>query len=366
MSISQLSVTDFRNFVSQQLTPAAGFNVICGANGSGKTSLLESIYFLAHGRSFRTSRLQRMIRSDTAQCTVHARVKTAEQHISLGMQRSRQGELSLRINGDKARRLADIAHYLPVQLITPDSFRIFFGGPKERRHFFDMGLFHVEPSFFQQWLLFSKANKQRNALLKQRPNPDQFSYWDQYFCQSAEAITQLRQAYMVKLATEFAVLVGQHEILSEVSLQFYPGWSDSQPLEDLLKQTMNSDLKMGFTQLGPQKADLRIKVQQQPAEEVLSRGQLKMLLFALKIAQSNVIGREGNKQPILLIDDLASELDTVSIQYVFQLLQTINSQVFVTAIDPDPVLQQMQPDTTAVFHVEHGNLTARTDNYGRT
>jgi DNA replication and repair protein RecF len=366
MSICQLSVTDFRNFVSQQLKPAAGFNVICGANGSGKTSLLEAIYFLAHGRSFRTSRLPRMIRFEAAQCTVHARLQLAQQQITLGMQRSRQGELSLRINGDSAHRLADIAHYLPVQLITPDSFRIFFGGPKERRHFFDMGLFHVEPSFFQQWLLFSKANKQRNALLKQRSSPDQFQYWDQYFCQSAEAITELRQRYMVKLAAEFDLLVAEHEILSAVSLQFYPGWSDSQPLIDLLHNNMASDVKMGFTQLGPQKADLRIKVQQQPAEEVLSRGQLKMLLFALKIAQSNVIGREGNKQPILLIDDLASELDTDSIQQVFQLLKTINSQVFVTAIDPDPVLQQMQPDTTAVFHVEHGNLTARTDNYGRT
>lgn len=136
MSICQLSVTDFRNFVSQTLAPGSGFNVICGANGSGKTSLLEAIYFLAHGRSFRTSRLPRVIRFETGQCTVHARLQTGQQQITLGMQRSRQGELSLRINGDSAHRLADIAHYLPVQLITPDSFRIFFGGPKERRHFF--------------------------------------------------------------------------------------------------------------------------------------------------------------------------------------------------------------------------------------
>lgn len=366
MSIQLLSVSDFRNFVSQQFQPATGFNLICGANGSGKTSLLEAIYFLAHGRSFRTARLQRMIRFEADLSVVHAKILQAEQLNSVGMQRTRQGELTLRLNGDTAKRLADIAHLLPVQLITPDSFRIFFGGPKERRHFFDMGLFHVEPSFYQHWQLFSKANKQRNALLKQGATAEQFRYWDNLFCQSAETITALRQEYLQQLNAEFQQQVSDHALLSNVQLQFYPGWNQQLNLAELLQQNRATDVKMGFTQAGPQKADLRIKVEQQPAEEVLSRGQLKMLLFALKIAQSNVIGAVAQKQPILLIDDLASELDADSMQQVFQLLKTINSQVFVTAIEPEPVLHLMPPATTAVFHVEHGTLTARTDEYGRT
>ncbi|MEE2002701.1 DNA replication/repair protein RecF [Alkalimonas sp. MEB108] len=366
MSLQQLSVTDFRNFVSQHFQPGSAFNLICGPNGSGKTSLLEAIYFLAHGRSFRTARLQRMIRFDAELSVVHAKIMQADQLHLVGMQRSKQGELTLRLNGETAKRLADIAHLLPVQLITPDSFRIFFGGPKERRHFFDMGLFHVEPSFYQHWQMFSKANKQRNALLKQGATAEQFRYWDNFFCQSAEAITQLRQRYLLQLNDEFQRLVINHPLLSTIQLQFYPGWNQQLSLTDLLQQNRASDAKMGFTQAGPQKADLRIKVEQQPAEEVLSRGQLKMLLFALKIAQSNVIGTLASKQPILLIDDLASELDADSMQQVFQLLKTINSQVFVTAIEPDPVLHLMPQQSTAVFHVEHGTLTARTDDYGRT
>ncbi len=364
MSIQLLSVTDFRNFQSQQFQPGTGFNLICGANGSGKTSLLEAIYLLAHGRSFRTSKLPRLIRFDTDACTLHARITNQQQDHSVGMQRNRQGDLTLRLNGDSAKRLADIAHLLPVQLITPDSFRIFFGGPKERRHFFDMGLFHVEPSFYQHWQLLSKALKQRNALLKQGGSLSQFGYWDQIFCQHAEALNQLRQYYVQRLSSEFEQLVAEHPVLSAVRLQFYPGWNQQLSLLQLLEQNRATDAKMGFTQAGPQKADLRIKVEQQPAEEVLSRGQLKMLLFALKIAQSNVIGALAAKQPILLIDDLASELDADSMRQVFQLLKTINSQVFVTAIEPDPVLQWMPPETTRVFHVEHGTLTARTDNYG--
>lgn len=371
MSLLSINASHFRNLLGLSLPAGPHFNLIYGINGSGKTSILESIYYLAHGRSFRSSRAQRLIMHDAEAFTLHAKVTEAGQQHSLGLRRDRQGELSLRLNSETINRLADLAMLLPVQLITPDSFRLFFGGPKERRQFFDMGLFHVEQCFFDVWLRFNKILKQRNALLKTcRQYNDQFAYWDQQFATLAFELQHLRQRYVQQLIQAYQQLTGDMPLYHQLQFQLQPGWpekvTDAAALQVLLQQSFQQDCRMGFTQYGPQKADLKLKKDQLPIEEVLSRGQLKVLLFALKIAQNNVIRDNGQKQPLLLIDDLASELDTSSTRQIFSFLSNIESQVFITAINADQVSPFIPAKKLAMFHVEQGQLTARTDNDGRT
>lgn len=372
MSLLSVSASQFRNLKALTLAAHHQFNLIYGVNGSGKTSILEAIYYLAHGRSFRTSRSQRLIQHDEAAFTLHAKVTVSAQTFAMGMQRDRQGDLLLRLNGAAVNRLADFATLLPVQLITPDSFRLFFGGPKERRQFFDMGLFHVEHTFFDVWLRFHKVLKQRNALLKgSRHYDEQFAFWDQQFAQLAIELQQLRAGYLQQLEQSFRQLTENDDLLQQVSFQLQSGWpdktgSDAAELQALLKQSFQQDSRMGFTQYGPQKADLKLKAGAYAAEEVLSRGQLKVLLFALKIAQNNVIRDSGKKQPLLLIDDLASELDLSSTRQIFGFLNNINSQVFITAINADQVSPFIPAEKLVMFHVEQGQITARTDDDGRT
>jgi len=371
MSLLSLSASQFRNLTAVSLSAHNRFNLLIGMNGSGKTSLLEAIYYLAHGRSFRTSRPQRLVQHETDAFVLHAKVAAQQQTFSLGLQRDRQGELVLRLNGANVNRLAEFASLLPVQLLTPDSFRLFFGGPKERRQFFDMELFHVEPGFFDSWLRFNKVLKQRNALLKtSRQYDSQFEFWDQQFVQLAFELQQYRQHYITRLETAFRQLTADEELLATLSFQLQQGWPDkvatAAELLQLLQHSFSQDCRMGFSQYGPQKADLKIKKDQWAAEEVLSRGQLKVLLFALKIAQNNVIRDNGQKQPLLLIDDLASELDQQSTRQIFSYLRDINSQVFITAINAEQVSPFITADHLAMFHVEHGMLTARTDDDGRT
>lgn len=373
MSLLSLSASQFRNLTAVSLQAHRQFNLIIGMNGSGKTSLLEAIYYLAHGRSFRTSRTQRLIQHDENSFVLHAKVSEQQQTHSLGLQRDKQGDLLLRLNGANVNRLAEFAQLLPVQLITPDSFRLFFGGPKERRQFFDMGLFHVEQRFFDSWLRFNKVLKQRNALLKtSRQYDSQFEFWDQQFAELAFELQQLRAKYVNQLEAAFRTLTADAEqpLMAELNFQLQQGWPErvatAADLQQLLQQSFTQDYRMGFTQYGPQKADLKIKKDQWAAEEVLSRGQLKVLLFALKIAQNNVIRDSGRKQPLLLIDDLASELDQQSTRQIFSYLRDINSQVFITAINAEQVSPFIDAGQLAMFHVEHGQLTARTDNDGRT
>ncbi|MDP5135839.1 DNA replication/repair protein RecF [Rheinheimera baltica] len=371
MSLLSVNASQFRNLTAVSFNVHAQFNLIVGMNGSGKTSLLEAIYYLAHGRSFRTSRSQRLIQHNSDAFVIHAKVAVQQQIYSLGLQRDKQGELLLRLNGSNVNRLAEIASLLPVQLITPDSFRLFFGGPKERRQFFDMGLFHVEQSFFDYWLRFNKVLKQRNALLKTNRHYDsQFEFWDQQFVELAFELQRLRYSYVAQLESAFRQLTTADDLMQSLNFQLQQGWPEkvttSEEFKQLLHQSFSHDSRMGFTQYGPQKADLRIKKDQWAAEEVLSRGQLKVLLFALKIAQNNVIRDNGQKQPLLLIDDLASELDQESTRQIFSYLRDINSQVFITAINADHVSPFIDAGQLAMFHVEHGQLTARTDDDGRT
>ena len=369
MALAQLQLTDFRNITSAQLHFSPQVNLICGENGSGKTSVLEAIYLLAHGRSFRTNKAHKMIRDQHANLVLHGKINWAQQLLSVGMSRDRLGEWQLKLNGEKVLRIADVATLLPVQLITPDSFRLFFGGPKERRQFFDLGLFHVEPSFFANWVLFNKVLKQRNALLKSKQSyNDSYVYWDQQFCETAVLIQQQRENYVRQLSLALMPLLQSIGTLAAVELELVAGWSYRQgtvaELSAQLQTNFASDLKFGFTQLGPQKADLRIKVSGEYVDEFLSRGQLKMLLFALKVAQSNLIFASGHKQPLLLIDDLASELDEQSKRYVFHFLHHINSQVFITAIEAAQVLPYVSDTEVGLFHVEHGQIV-RTDKDGR-
>jgi DNA replication and repair protein RecF len=371
MALLSLQLSQFRNMTALSLTAHAEFNVIYGENGSGKTSLLEAIYYLAHGRSFRSRAHQRLIKDDADHFTLHAKISNNQQQYSLGLQRNRSAELLLRLNGANVQRLAEFASLLPVQLVTPDSFRLFFGGPKERRQFFDMGVFHVEPTFFPVWLQFSRVLKQRNALLKQRRRyDDEFAYWDQQFANQAWQLQSLRQQYINQLNDAYTILIAANPMLQDVTLQLQSGWPEritsEQALLDLLKQNFEQDCRQGFSQYGPQKADLKLKKAHLAVEEVLSRGQLKVLLFALKIAQNNVISNSGSKQPLLLIDDLASELDSSSTQLVFDYLTQINSQVFITAINADQVSPFIAASSSKMFHVEQGQITARTDDDGRT
>jgi len=369
MALAQLRLTEFRNIQSANLLFSPSMNLIVGENGSGKTSVLEAIYLLAHGRSFRTTKVHKMIRNQQSSLILHGKVDWAQQLLSVGMQRERSGEWQLKLNGDKVLRIADFASLLPVQLITPESFRLFFGGPKERRQFFDLGLFHVEPSFFDLWVLFNKVLKQRNALLKNKqPYNDSYLFWDQQLVDAAVAIQNMRQTYISQLSLVLQPLLQSVTALAGIELELVSGWicrqGDAGELWVQLRDNFQSDLKVGYTQLGPQKADLRIKIDGEYVDEFLSRGQLKVLLFALKVAQSNLIFSSGHKQPLLLIDDLASELDDHSKGYIFSFLHHINSQVFITAIEAAQVLPHVTDIEVGLFHVEHGQIV-RTDEHGR-
>ncbi|WP_371187428.1 DNA replication/repair protein RecF [Thalassotalea maritima] len=354
MSIQTLIVNQFRNLSSNHIEFSDKLNLIVGDNGSGKSSLLESIFFLGHGKSFRTTKIENLIEQQQDQFVVSAR---DDQNHRLGVQRTRQGDFLIKINGDSKFRLSDLAKHVAVQVITPETFRLFFGGPKERRKFIDLGLFHVEQSFVTVWRDFKKILLQRNACLKQRISGQQLAYYNQVFCQHSELIARVREQYIAKLSDELnrwlATIMPQ--LADNISLQYQRGWPAKRDLAEVLAENELRELKYGYSLFGAHKFDVQFSYKKMAIEQVLSRGQQKLFLMALTIAQANLIYNSQHIAPIILIDDIGAELDSQSRAVLAKAISELTCQLFITAIDKN-ALEAMLPEQEnyKMFHVKHG------------
>ncbi|WP_339489144.1 DNA replication/repair protein RecF [Pseudomonas sp. EL_65y_Pfl2_R95] len=364
MSLSRVNVTAVRNLHPVTLSPSPRINILHGANGSGKTSLLEAIHLLGLARSFRSTRLLPVIQYDQPACTVFGQVQLADgRQTNLGVSRQRQGDFKIRIDGENARSAAQLAEALPMQLINPDSFRLLEGAPKIRRQFLDWGVFHVEPRFLPAWQRLQKALRQRNSWLRHGTlDAASQAAWDRELCLASDEIDGYRRAYIKALKPVFERTLSELVELEGLSLSYYRGWDKDRQLLDVLTSTLPRDQQIGHTQAGPQRADLRLRLSGHNAADILSRGQQKLVVCALRIAQGHLVDQAKRGQCIYLVDDLPSELDEHHRRALCKLLDDLNCQVFITCVDHELLREGWRSDTpVAMFHVEHGSITQTHD-----
>lgn len=357
MSLNRLTIEAFRNIDSAQLLPGTGLNLIYGQNGSGKTSILEAIYFLGMGRSFRSHLSQRVIQTDAGMLTVFAALSQDNGDGKIGFRRYRNGDTEVKIDGCKVRRLSVLAETLPIQVITPESFSLLFEGPKSRRQFIDWGAFHADPHFYQAWVNTRRILKQRNQLLRDGADYQNIQFWDRELVRYAEQVTEIRKAYVDSLNELLKGIIGEFLPQVSVKVSFTRGWDSKTDLAQLLEDQYQRDLSMGHTVSGPHKADLRLRVGTLPAQDALSRGQLKLLVCALRIAQGKLLKQQTDKNSIYLVDDLPSELDADHRRLLLKQLTDTGAQIFVTAIEPTAIVDSLHQAPSRVFHVEHGRVT---------
>jgi DNA replication and repair protein RecF len=362
--LSDLRLTNFRNYQEARLEPAPGLNVILGDNGSGKTSLLEAIYFIGSGgRSFRGGRLSRLVRDGALTATLFAEVEHEGTRHKLGIRRALSGIESLKLNGATPSALSDVAALLPVLALHPQSVELIFGASALRRRFLDWGMFHVEHSFLSQWKEANSALRQRNALLRTGKVTDrELRYWDQKLAASSDSIEELRRAHLKDLKAQWLA------ILKLLAPQFQGGialQSGLRPGEDYLgalKRTREEDLRRGFTHVGFHRADLKITMNGVVARDRVSRGQAKILAYALVLAQLPLIASAG-KVCTLLVDDLGSELDEEHRTTLLTYLASGTQQTLITALDRGlyPALFENTDAEPRMFHVEHGRIQRLSD-----
>ncbi|BAZ92598.1 DNA replication and repair protein RecF [Thiohalobacter sp. COW1] len=355
MPLTRLSLSHFRNITAAELELSPRFNLIVGANGSGKTSLLEAIFYLGRVRSFRTRKLDQLIQGGETHFRLIARLAdpdTGER--TLGIERGPDGQ-TLRLGGQPVRQLAELARALPIQLLNPDSHLILEGGPRYRRRFLDWGVFHVEPGFYSAWQRYAKALKQRNAALRTGRSRRDIAAWTPALVQAAEVLHSLRNEYISELLPYVRSNLASLVDLPGLDFRYQPGWPEEAGLAATLDARLDSDLRRGFTQAGPHRADLLPLLDGVPAIERISRGQQKQLVSALLLAQAELM-MEKNRQPCLfLIDDLPAELDMGHRQRVLERLLALQSQLYITTTDADAIPSSPGMDAR-MFHVEQGRL----------
>lgn len=359
MSLSRLIINNFRNLQAVDLDLSAGFNFLVGANGSGKTSLLEGIFFLGHGRSFKSHISNRIIHYDHDYFTLFGKIEEAKHEWSVGLQKSRQGDTTLKINGEDAKKISDLAHLLPMQVITPEGLTLLNGGPTYRRAFLDWGLFHQHTEFYTLWSDLKRLLKQRNAALHQVRSYAELKFWDIELAKAAHSVSELRAAYAEALRPEIEKTCRFFLPELEIGVSFHQGWEKGADYADILAQGFERDRNLGYTMIGPQKADFRFRANGLPVEDVLSRGQLKLLMCALRLAQGEYLIAQKQRQCLFLIDDFASELDPTKRELLAHRLRQSGSQVFVTAITHDQLKQMewQEQGSDRTFSVTSGRIS---------
>lgn len=361
MQIRRLQVTNVRNLSRVSLSLQT-INVFYGANGSGKTSLLEAVHLLFMGRSFRQTQLRPLLRDGEDQSVVYAELASESSRLTLGLSRQRDGSKPvIKLNGEPLSLLSELVQITPVQVLSADSFEMLLGGPANRRRFLDWGLFHVEPEFYPTWRLAQRALKQRNSLIRHgKINRDQLLLWTREYARYGEQVDCMRQAYVEQLlpvgrAIARSVLPQLEESLDAVYMR---GWPKEYGLAEALEQGLESDLQQGHTRLGPHRADLRITAGPHAAADVLSRGQLKMLVASLYLAQAELLQVMAGKRSIFLIDDLAAELDDAHRRRLCAELDRLGVQVLATSIRLNDLTDcWSRPEHLQAFHVEQGFIS---------
>ncbi len=355
MHLMQLQIRNFRNLREVDFEPICGVNLITGKNASGKTSLLESIYYLSHVRSFRTPHVTDLIHRNSEQLQVFARIFTdSKNEWPLGIRRSRK-KLEVRANRQAVRRVADITSQFPVQAIHPDSYKLITGSPSQRRQYLDWGVFHVEHGFFEAWQRYKRALSQRNAALKSKQNDAFCTLWDKELAQTASYIDNLRKTYLLDLQPYLQAMIRLFFPNCEVDVIYKRGWSNDHELIDLLLSELKKDRFKGFTQYGPHRAELSIRVDGQSAQTGISRGQQKVLVALLRLAQAQQFMEATGRHCVLLYDDLAAELDSQHREKILSVLANMKAQIFLTAIEPEQI-DLGSWKAKKMFHVEQGQL----------
>lgn len=352
MRILELRIANLRRLDAVDIEPGPGWNLFVGDNGAGKTSLLEAVFLLSHGRSFRAGSREALTGPAGNEYSIWARVEAGGTEHGVGISRG-AARHQARVAGEVVT-LGELASRVAVVCFEPGSHALIAGGAEERRRFLDWSVFHVEHVFLASWRRYQRALRQRNALLRMGgADSEALDLWDRELAEAATPLRDTRRATFSRLAPLLIATLA--ELLPELGtpeVRLDDGWEPDRDLGDVLASRRDRDLARGFTSRGPHRADWSVSFAAATRREHLSRGQEKLCALACLLAQARWYAEQRGEWPILCLDDLASELDTRHLTQVVSLVQASDAQVLVTGTAETGLLGEDR--APARFHVEHG------------
>ncbi len=367
MRVTRLALRDLRCLHEIELQPGPGLNLLVGGNGAGKTSVLEGLHLMAYGRGFRGRVRDGLVRTGSEALQVFVEwSEGGEGRLRRAGLRHAGQAWEGRLDGAAVAQLGDLCAALMVVSFEPGSHALISGGSEPRRRLLDWGLFHVEQDFLPLWRRYARALKQRNALLKAGARDGQLDSWDHELAEAGEPLSRRRRGYLDRLQQRLPRVMDRlGPGLGAARVDYLAGWrSEELSLADALLVARDRDRAAGHTTVGPHRADWRLGFAAKPAGEALSRGQAKLAALGCLMTQAEdcAASRDGD-WPVILLDDLASELDRDHQQRVLAFLRGSGAQVFVTGTERPA---HWPADGMALFHVEQGAVQSLTAPPGAT
>ncbi len=363
MFLRSIQVESFRNLVGQRLSFTPGINLLVGDNGQGKTNLLEAVHLLASLRSFRPAKLGEMIGRGHGAAEVSAEVEQAGLPISLRLTIEAGGR-RLWLGQRPVSAVGDFLGQFSAVAFTPDDLAMVKGGPSLRRRFADRAAFLTRPGHLPAVRQFSQALRARNRLLSEPGRPDelQLESFTGPLAEHGAQVSQARRELVTGLLPGFAELVDELSSGQLAgSLRFKAGWNDEAggSAGDLMEQInarLQSDLRRQTTSIGPQLDDFEILLDERPARRYASQGQQRVCAVALLLAVVSRAVAGGHPQPVILLDDVSSELDAKVRSRLFDRVASLGGQVLVTSTDPG-LADELGADLGSLFRVQQGRVT---------
>lgn len=352
--VAEFAATNVRNLRSVSIALDASHNFFIGCNGSGKSSLLEAVHVLGTGRPLRGTRIESVISFGAESLLVRGAVRREGEDHRLGVERDRRGNIRARRNQDDVRSSGVLAEELPLVVFDPATIGLVAGPRSVRRKQLDWGVFHVERAFAQLVGQWRRVFAQRNAAVRQGVRR-QAAFWDGAFVEVAEQIQEMRARYVAALRPLFSGCVTDLG-LQDGDIELSPGWDMERGLGDVLDEAWRRDVSMGHSTRGPHRAELRVLHQGRVAGDVLSRGEQKLLAYALLLAQSKLLVGARGLGPVALVDDLLAELDQQHAEQAFNALAELGCQIWLTGVDADAIGRLRTARDGRVFHVEQGTV----------
>ena len=354
MIVERIDIGNVRNIGCERLELDPRVNLLVGPNGAGKTSALEAVHLVIRGRSFRTSRPDRVVRHGEERMSVAALLMDESVgSVRLAYTRERRGRVELRRDAQLVRQTSRVASLLPIQLLLPDLPELVFGSPAGRRQWLDWGVFHVKQDYAQVLGRFLRALRHRNTLLR-AADLKTLPVWTEQVAELGEAVAQARRRYFDRVMAHVSASLATLAPGLEVEWDYAPGWN-ADSLAEVLGQQVDRDVKLGTTQAGPHRADVRINCGSESAAQVLSRGQGKAVASALRMGQAKDLAIAG-KRSLFLIDDLGAELDEEHNERYYRQLEDMDCQIVATSTEGAIGEILMESRGGRMFHVKQGHF----------
>lgn len=362
VAFRRVAVSRFRNLVDAAFEPGPELNVIAGDNGQGKTSLLEALYFLATTRSFRTDKLSALVRHEQSELSVQATVVEAgrvrEQRAAIV-----RGVRRVQIDGKRPPRLIDYAQRTPVVVFHPGDLELVAGPSAERRRLLDRVALFVDPHGYAARSSYERAIKERQRALEERgENASELDAFEQLAAEHGARFQLARARAAEALGRHVGAAFSRlAPVALGLGLRHRAGGTDDAPaFRDELRQRRRKDIVRRATSFGPQRDELELELDGRAARFHASQGQQRIVTLALKLAELECILEARGAEPVLLLDDVSSELDPSRTGAVYEVLRSAVSQTFVTTTRPE-----LFP-TTGSRHSERVDWTVRDGRLERT